>query len=262
MTYSSMRIEKDRGLAHLIFSQPERGNPIDSDFCSDFCDVANELACDPDLRAVLITAEGRNFSFGGDLAAFLRQIDSLSLQIRRWTADLHVGIARMQRLDAPIVAAVQGVCAGGMAATIAGADLVIAESGTRFMAAYAGIGYSCDAGSSIMLTRRMGLSRARKYLLLNETLDAAAALQAGLADEVVESGKSAARAGEIARQLADGPTRAFGEIRRLLVSAANEPLESQLELEAIALSRIAATHDAREGLLAFSEKRKPEFKGR
>lgn len=262
MTYSSMRIEKEGGLARLIFCQPERGNPIDADFCSDFCNAANELTSDPTVRAVLITAKGKNFSFGGDIATFMRQLDALPLQIRRWTADLHVGISRMQRMDAPIVAAVQGVCAGGMVATIAGADLVIAESGTRFVAAYAGIGYCCDAGSSIMLTRRMGLSRARKYLLLNETLDAETALAAGLADEIVNDDSAADRAEEIASQLASGPTKAYGEIRRLLASAASEPLDSQLEREAIALSQIAGTEDAREGLTAFSEKRRPKFNGR
>lgn len=262
MAYSSMRIENDGGLARLVFTQPERGNPIDSDFCSDFCDAANQLTSDPDVRAVLITAEGKNFSFGGDIAMFMMQLDSLPMQIRRWTADLHVGISRMQRMDAPIVVAVQGVCAGGMAATIAGADLIVAEKSARFVAAYTAIGYSCDAGSSITLTRRMGLSRARKYLLLNETLDAGTALAAGLADEVVEDGAAAARAEEIARQLASGPTKAFGEIRRLLASAASEPLDSQLEREAMALARIAGTHDAREGLTAFAEKRKARFEGR
>lgn len=261
MTYSSMRIDREGGLARLTFTQPDRGNPIDGTFCAEFCDIANELSSDPAVRAVLINAEGKNFSFGGDIAMFMKQLDALPLQIKRWTADLHVGISRMQRMDAPIIAAIQGVCAGGMAGTIAGADLVIAQPDTRFVAAYAGIGYCCDAGSSVMLSRRMGLGRARKYLLLNETLDAETALTVGLADEVVGEGGAAERAEEIALRLSQGPTKAFGEIRRLLASAASEPLDSQLEREAIALSQIAATQDAREGLTAFSEKRTPNFKG-
>lgn len=262
MPYTSMSLVRDGGLARLTFIQPARGNPIDGTFCAEFCDVANELSSDPTVRAVLITAEGRNFSFGGDIAMFLQNLDSLPMQIRRWTADLHVGIARMQRLDAPIVAAIQGVCAGGMAGTMAGADIVIAEPGTRFVAAYAGIGYCCDAGSSIMLSRRMGLSRARKYLLLNETLDAPTALAAGLADEVVPADALAARAEAVATQLAAGPTAAYGEIRRLLASAGTEPLDSQLEREAQALARVSGTADAREGLTAFGEKRKAVFLGK
>jgi len=113
-----------------------------------------------------------------------------------------------------------------------------------------------------MYTRRMGLARARKFLLLNETLDAAGALAAGLADEVVAADQLTARADAVARQLAAGPTKAFGEIRRLLLSAEDQPLEAQLELEAQALSRTASTADAREGLTAFAQKRRPVFVGR
>lgn len=262
MTYTSMRIDREGGLARLTFIQPARGNPIDGTFCAEFCDVANALSSDPTVRAVLISAEGKAFSYGGDIAMFVTQLDSLPLQIRRWTADLHVGISRMQRMDAPIVAAVQGICAGGMAGMIAGADIIVTEPGTRFVAAYAGIGYCCDASSSIMLSRRMGLARARKYLLLNETLDAPTALAAGLADEIVEADTLAARAEAIAQQLANGPTQAYGEIRRLLVSAATTPLDAQLELEAQALARVAGTADAREGLTAFAAKRKAAFTGR
>ncbi len=144
---------------------------------------------------------------------------------------------------------------------IAGADIIVAETGTRFVAAYAGIGYCCDAGSSVMLSRRMGLSRARKYLLLNETLDAQTALAAGLADEVVAADALTARAEAVALQLAAGPTVAYGEIRRLLVSAASEPLDAQLEREAQALARVAGTADAREGLTAFGQKRAAKFTG-
>ena len=261
MTYTSMRIDRDGGLARLTFTQGARGNPIDGAFCSDFCDVANELSSDPTVRAVLITAEGKSFSFGGDVAMFAENLDKLPLMIKHWTSDLHVGIARMQQMDAPIVAAVHGICAGGMAAVIAGSDIVVAEPGTRFLAAYAGIGYSNDAGSSIMYTRRMGIARTRRFLLMNETLDAGEALAAGLADEVVAVEEHAARAEAIARQLAAGPTKAFGEMRRLLSTVEDQPLAAQLELEAQALARISGTADAREGLTAFIEKRKPEFKG-
>jgi 2-(1,2-epoxy-1,2-dihydrophenyl)acetyl-CoA isomerase len=261
MTYETMRLERDGALARLTFTQAERGNPIDGTFCAEFGAVANELSCDSSVRAVLITAEGKNFSFGGDVAMFVRNLDQLPLMIKRWTTDLHMGIARMQQMDAPIVAAVHGICAGGMSAIMAGSDIVVAEPGTRFLAAYAGIGYSNDAGSSIMYTRRMGLARARRFLLMNETLGGDAALAAGLADELVPAAELAARAEEIARQLAAGPTRAFGEMRRLMTTVEDQPLTAQLELEAQALSRISGTADAREGLTAFIEKRKPQFKG-
>jgi 2-(1,2-epoxy-1,2-dihydrophenyl)acetyl-CoA isomerase len=262
MTYTSMRIDRDGALARLTFTQGPRGNPIDATFCAELSEAAIELSEDASVRAVLIAAEGKSFSFGGDIGSFLGDLDGLPKNIKRWTTTLHSGIARLQRMDAPIVAAVHGVCAGGMSAFVAGADIVVAADNAKFVAAYAGIGYSNDAGSSIMYMRRMGLGRARKFLLMNETLDAAAALAAGLADEVVPADQLLDRAGAIAAQLAMGPTKAFGEMRRLLVSVADQPLETQLELEAQALARTAATADAREGLTAFGEKRAPVFKGK
>ncbi len=257
-----MHLERAKdGVARLTFTQVERGNPIDGTFCSEFCDVANELSCDEGVRAVLIRAEGKAFSYGGDIEMFLRQLDELPVMIKRWTADLHMGVSRLQRMNAPIVAAIQGICAGGMAGIMAGVDILVAEPGTRFVAAYAGIGYCCDAGSSVMLSRRMGLAKARKYFLLNETLDAETAYAAGLVDEIVPAAELEHRANEIAAKLASGPTLAYGAIRRLMTSAADHALEAQLEAEAQALANIAGTQDAREGLRAFGEKRKPKFKG-
>ncbi len=258
---AAMRLEVAGAIARLTFTDGARGNPIDAAFCAEFCETATQLSVDRRVRVIVLTAEGPNFSVGGDIGVFVGDLEALPANIKRWTTMLHSGVARMQRLDAPIVAAVHGVCAGGMSALVAGADIVVAAEDARFVAAYAGIGYSCDAGSSVMYTRRMGLGRARKFLLLNETLKADAAREAGLVDEVT----SRASLGEVverhAQALASGPTRAFGEIRRLLLSAATEPLETQLELEAQALSRIAATQDAREGLIAFAQKRRPKFIG-
>ena len=261
MTYQSLRIERDGGLARLTFINAAKANPIDAVFCAELCEAAIELSEDRSVRCVLIAAEGKAFSFGGDIGSFVGDLAALPRNIKRWTTTLHSAIARFQRMDAPVVAAVHGVCAGGMSAFIAGADIVVAADDARFVAAYAGIGYSNDAGSSIMYARRMGSGRARKFLLLNETLDAPAALAAGLADEVVPRAGLEDRAEAVARQLAAGPTRAFGEMRRLMTSVADQPLETQLELEAQALARIAATADAREGLIAFAEKRQPTFCG-
>lgn len=261
-SFKAMRLEVADGVARLTFTEAARGNPIDGRFCTEFSEAANTLSCRDDVRAVLISAEGRAFSYGGDVAMFVANLDGLPHEIKRWTTHLHSGIARLQRMDAPMVAAVHGVCAGGMAAIIAGCDFVVAAERARFVAAFSGIGYSCDSGSSVMLTRRMGLARARRFLLLNESLTADEAVAAGLADEKVGDDHLASRCEGLAAQLAAGPTLAFGEIRRLLLSAFDQPLETQLELEAQALSRMAGTADAREGLLAFHEKRLPHFMAR
>jgi 2-(1,2-epoxy-1,2-dihydrophenyl)acetyl-CoA isomerase len=263
--YETLSLDVQDGVAHVTLTQADRGNPIDGPFCHEMNELSLELVARVargEVRAVLLDAEGRAFSYGGDVSVFAKAGDDLPGLILRWTSDLHMAIARLQRMDAPIVTAVHGVCAGGMAAFVAGSDVLVGADDALFVAAYTAIGYSCDASASITLSRRMGLARTRRYLLLDEKLDAAAALGAGLLDEVVPRDELSARAGKLAARLAAGPTKAYGEIRRLLLSAEDQPLESQLELEAQALSRMASTADSREGLTAFAEKRKPAFAGR
>lgn len=258
----AIHLDVSGAVARLTFVDSARGNPIDERFCSEISEAAIVISKTPGVRAVLISAEGKTFSVGGDISSFTADFDALPANILRWTTTLHSAVARLQRMNAPIVAAVHGICAGGMSGFIAGCDIVIASEKAKFVAAYAGIGFCCDASSSVTYSRRMGPARARRFLLLNETLDAAAALSAGLVDEVTAADTLEDRSEQVAAQLAAGPTQAFGEVRRLLLSAMNTPLESQLELEAQALSRISATRDAREGLTAFADKRKPEFSGR
>lgn len=259
--FKTMRCSVEDGLVHVLFTQGDRGNPIDGDFCEDFFNLGVALAADPAVRAILFTAEGKAFSFGGDIGLFVSELDMLPARVLEWTGKLHSGIARLQRGNAPLVCAIHGVCAGGMVGLMAGCDVVLASPAAHFVAAYPRIGFSCDAGASVMLTRRMGFGRARRFLVTNETLPAEVALGAGLIDELATPEALADRALEVARGLANGPTQALGEIRRLLLSAEDQALEAQLELEGQALSRIACSRDAREGLSAFKDGRPPSFLG-
>ena len=211
---------------------------------------------------MLITAEGPAFSYGADLSSWIAAIDDLPGEILTITAQFNSAISRFQRMDAPIVVAVHGMCTGGMNGFVAGADFVLASETARFAAAYLGIGLNCDGSCTVTLPRRMGMRRARRFMLLNEVLGASEAREAGLVDEVLPPGQLVARADQLAAKLAQGPTRAYGEMRRLLLSAQDQPLETQLELEAQAAGRLGSSDDLREGIMAFAEKRKPVFSGK
>lgn len=262
MTYQSMSLTVNDGLARLVLNQPEIGNPYNAIFCAEWAQVANELAGRTDVRAVLITAAGKFFSVGGDIGMFSKNLDGLPAKIREWTADLHMGTARMARLDAPIVVAVHATCMGGACALVANCDLTFAAKSARFGAAYTQIGYTCDAGATFGFASRMGIARARRFLLLTEMLDAEEAARAGLIDHVVDDDKLIAEAEKAAIKLSKGPTRALGELRRLFARSLGQPFEAQLEDEAQALTRAASSADAREGIMAFVEKRKANFQGR
>src|SRR6516225_10402817 len=252
----------DDGLAHIVLNQPERGNPFDGEFCREFGLCIAELGERADVRSVLLSARGRLFSVGGDLMSLVKQGDALPRTIKAWTADLHAAIARMVRMRAPVVAAVQGNVAGGSVSLMAAADLVVVAETARISAAFSKIGFSPDSGSTTTLTRRIGVARARRFFLLGETLDAATALSLGLVDYVVPDSSVQSEAARKAQELAAGPTEAFGAMKRLFYQTADRPLETQLEEEAQTLAAISRTVDAREGVKAFAEKRKPVFIGR
>jgi len=258
---SSIRLEMNDGLAIVSLAQPARGNPFDGDFTRDFKQVFADLWDARGLRAVLLRADGANFSFGGDLKKFHPERANLAPLVRAWTADLHMGLQRAWKLPVPIVAAVQGFAMGGGVALLAGCDVVVAAESAKFGSAFAQLGFSCDSGSSATLTARMGPARARRFVLLAEVLTSHEALQAGLADRVVADGALQDEALALATGFANGPTLAYGEIKRLFLRAGAAQLEAQLEDEAFTLARVAASADAQEGVAAMVERRKPVFRG-
>src|SRR5258707_4993188 len=138
MTFSGLRLEVEEGLARLTFTDAARGNPIDGPLCGALCEAAIQISENADVRCVLIAAEGNAFSYGGDVGAFVADLDGLPLNIKRWTAGLHSAIARFQRMNAPVVSAGHGVCAGGMFAFVAGSALVMDPDDVRFVAGYSG----------------------------------------------------------------------------------------------------------------------------
>ncbi|MGQ0619599.1 MAG: enoyl-CoA hydratase/isomerase family protein [Panacagrimonas sp.] len=261
MSCESLTLDVSEGLARVTLNQPDTGNPIDGKFCVEWLGLSNELAGRKDVRAVLITAKGRFFSVGGDISAMVRKIDTLPDVIREWTGKLHMGLGRLARLDAPIVAAVHATCAGGGCSLVANCDLVFGARSAKFGANYAQIGYSIDAGGSFGLASRMGLARARRFVMMAEMLSAEDAARLGLVDDVVDDSALHAEAEKAAIKLSRGPTRAYGEIRRLFSRSLGQSFESQLEDEAQGLVRAASTADAREGITAFVEKRAANFRG-
>lgn len=259
----TLRLElSPSGLAIITLTQAERGNPIDGDFCREFLEVMNELTTTPSLRAVLIRAEGPNYSVGGDIKGFAADTEALPDIIYRWTADLHMGLARAWHLPVPVVVQVHGWAMGGSVGVLAGADVVIAGESSRFGSAFAQIGFSCDSGTSVTLSMRMGAARARRFVMLGEVLSAADAKAAGLVDEVVPDAELAARTEALAERLASGPTVALGEIKRLFLRVGAAQMEAQLEDEARTLARVARSEDARNAIHAFVDKRKVVFNGR
>jgi 2-(1,2-epoxy-1,2-dihydrophenyl)acetyl-CoA isomerase len=262
MDFDTLGISVEDGLAQLILRAPDGQNSMTETFCREFGQAALELASRRDVRAILLRAQGRYFSVGGDVGQFAQDLEGAPATVLKGTHGLHMGLARLLRMDAPLVGCAHASAAGGAVSLLSNCDLVFASRSAHFSAAYAQLGFTVDLGASVGLASRMGVSRARRFLLLAETLDAEAALEAGLVDVVVDDDAVLAEATSAAARLATGPTRAFGEVRRLMARSLSTPVETVLEDEAQSLARAAGTADAREGISAFVQKRSPRFTGR
>lgn len=245
-------------VAHLRFNRPQALNAIDRSMARAFLGACTDIAADPAVRCVRLSAEGRAFMAGGDLAELHTDPAGAAADL---IAGMHGGIALLTNLAAPVVAEVHGAVAGGGLGVMLACDLVVAAEGTRFAVAYPLIGASCDCSTSWGLPRVVGLRKALELALLGDTLAADEALRWGLVNRVVSQERLAGEVEDIVQRLASGPTQALGGLKRLLRSAMQNDLGTHLDAEAACFLSCASTADFREGVSAFLEKRPARFTG-
>lgn len=259
--YSMLLFEVRDNVARITLNRPEAANSLNLALARDLMHAALQCDEDPAIRAVVITGAGRVFCAGGDLKSFVEQGDNLPYYMKEVTTYFHAAISRLTRMDAPVVAAVNGAAAGaGMSLTCA-CDLVVAGESARFTMAYTRAGLTPDGSSTYFLPRIVGLKRALDLTLTNRVLTAAEALEWGIVSRVVPDADLLAEAGALAAQLASGATKALGTAKRLLHSGWVETLETQMEHETRAIAGMARTADGKEGIDAFLTKRAASFIG-
>ena len=212
-----------------------------------------------DVRAVVLTGAGRGFCVGQDLTEFREAPGDIGDRLR---GGYHKTIIGIRRLEKPVIAAVNGAAAGAGLSLACACDVRIASDTATFVPAFVNIGLVPDSGGTFLVRQLIGPARAFHWLCSGRLLTAAEAHAWGLVSEVVDADALAARAAELARELAALPTRAIGMTKRLIDRAATSTLEQQLELEAQLQAAAVQTADFREGVAAFLEKREPRFEGR
>ena len=254
----------ENGLATITLDRPARRNALTAPMLASLGRRLAEAAADPEARAIVLTGSGRAFCAGQDL-------NDRDPRVVAWPPDLeaiqrdlfHPVITAMRGSEKPILAVVNGVAAGAGVGLALAADIVIAAQGAPFVLSFSKIGLSADAGVGRLLVEALGAPRARALLLTGATLSAAEAVASGLIFRATPDDDLAREAAAIARALADGPTFAYRLIRRAVDAAAGSAgFEDYLAEEARLQGAAGSSEDYREGVLAFLEKRAPQFRGR
>jgi 2-(1,2-epoxy-1,2-dihydrophenyl)acetyl-CoA isomerase len=260
MSTSSVQVETRGAVALVTLNRPESANTLNLEMAMDLLAAAMTCGRNPNVRAVVLTGAGRQFCFGGDLRGMMSQGSAVDGYLRELTGYLHSAISHFVRMDAPVIAAVNGTAAGAGVGLVAMADLVVCGKSSKFSLAYTGVGLTPDGGTSFLLPRIIGVRRSMELMLLNRALTAEEALDWGLVNSVAEDSQLLDEAFRLAERLASGATRAFGKTKRLM-AASIAGFESQMVLESETIASQAVTEEGAEGINAFLAKRKPNFTG-
>lgn len=252
---------KDR-IGTLTMNRPDEANALNAQMAKELFEISVSCSRDKSLGALIVTANGKMFNAGGDLREFDnppggKQDEHLS----RVASDLHNAIIRFQYMDAPVIMAINGTAAGGGFSLALSGDYILASDKAKFVSAYTASGLTPDGSSTYFLAKHVGLLRAKELFLMNKVLSAEEAQQWGFVNEVVAHDNLILKANEIAIQLASGPTKAYGGVKRMLLSSFSSPIESQLDNETRHIVGTMDTHDGPHGLNAFLNKEKPRFTG-
>jgi 2-(1,2-epoxy-1,2-dihydrophenyl)acetyl-CoA isomerase len=259
--YETLTLDVRDKVATLCLNRPDQANALTPQMSHDLFQAALVCQADPAIRAVILTARGTLFCGGGDLKAFQSCGAELPKVLLETATLLHNAVSVLNRMDAPVVVAVNGTAGGAGLSLVCAGDLALACESAKFTLAYTAAGLTPDGSSTYFLAKHIGLRRAKEMALTNRVLSAAEALDWGLINQVTSAADLLPEAQRLAARLAAGPTQAFGVAKRLLLDGASAALESQMEAEARGISAIATTQDARQGIQAFLNKEKPTFTG-
>jgi 2-(1,2-epoxy-1,2-dihydrophenyl)acetyl-CoA isomerase len=245
-------------------NRPDVLNAFDDQMTTDLQDALKQVERDEEVRCLIITGAGRAFSSGQDLADLKTKYTSGS--VPDFGADLrrryNPVIRRLRGMEKPVIAAVNGVAAGGGLGVALACDLRIASEKASFIEVFINVGLVPDCGNTFTLPRLVGLGKALELCFTGDKVGAEEALSLGLVNKVVPPEELMKTTTELARKLATLPTRAIGLTKRLFNRAMSSDLEGQLEAEAFAQETAGQTDDHLEGVMAFIEKRKPQFTGK
>lgn len=255
-----LTVKRDGAVLRLTMNRPDAANALDMAGAQALIDAAILADEDASIRCVALTGAGRYFCAGGDVAGMASAPEGQGAHLKRLAGTFHVAVARLARMNKPLVTVVNGPAAGAGVSMAALGDIALAGASAHFTLAYGAIGLSPDGGASWLLPRLVGLRRAQEMALTNRRVAAEEAAHIGLVTRCVADADLAAEAEAVIAALASGPSRALGNTRRLLLEGLDRSFEAQLEAELQSIAACAGSPHGQEGIAAFVEKRKPDYR--
>ena len=255
----SIKLKEENGIAVVLLDRPEAFNAFDQDMVVFLAKTLTHLATDDSVSAVVISGAGKAFCAGGDLRAVLALPRGPAVGLYELAASFHQAIIEIRRMKKPVIAAVNGIAAGGGFSMALACDFRVMAQSAVLRQAYTSNGLSIDGGGTFTLPRIVGLARALEMIAFDKPISSEQAMAWGMVTKVVPDGQALEEAHRMGLELAKGSLHSFGRCKELMTNSFNTAFEAQMELERSALSCCADHPDGQEGLKAFVEKRKPIF---
>lgn len=260
--FEFLKLERQEGVATLTLNRPDTLNSWNQKMRDELREAVRQLVFDNDLRVLVITGEGRAFSAGEDVRGMQGLTDIGTRGFRRIARDIHNVFDEIEAIEVPVIAAINGVAAGGGLELALSCDFRFAAETAKLGFPENNVGLIPGSGGCSRLVKLVGISRAKRLVMSGQMISAAKALELGLVDEVHAPETVVEKAKEFATQLAAKAPMALGLAKIVLNACANVDPDTGRHLERLGQSILKKTEDHEEGAKAFVEKRKPKFKGR
>ena len=252
-------ISNEKNIRIISLNRPEKLNAITLEMATDLNKAIQETANDSTVKCLVITGEGRAFSSGGDVDEMGEYLPKAGDLFYKLTEQIHNSFSTLLTMPKPVVNSLNGIIAGGALGIALAGDYRIANRSTKLLSAHFKRGFVPAGGATYILPRLIGLARTQTLFFGGQTLNSNEILEWGLVHEVVDDDYLNKRTMEMAQELADGPTSAIGETKKLLIDSDTLSLEQELERERDKNRDSGNSGDAVEGIKAFIEKREPQF---
>ena len=258
--FEAIVYEKLNRVALIRLNRPEMMNALEADLALELVEAVRDAGADENIGAVVLTGTGQVFSSGGDLSKLMQGFELI--EGRQWLKEGYNQIMELTRITKPVLAAVNGYAVGAGFSLALMCDMIYAAESAKFGMAFIKVAAVPDCGALYFLPRLVGLQKAKELVFSGSNITAAEAARIGVVNHVYAEDDLLPQVLKVAEQLAEGPPIALAQAKEILNASGNLSLDTVMELEIYAQSLCFQTEDHREGVMAFLEKRKPDFKGK